>query len=81
MVHKIAKVAALVFLTVFMLPPAVYAHGQFDLAEMGPPLASSVIVGVASYWLVLLWPSVQRTRERATALRRRRSRAKISLVR
>ena len=80
MVHKIAKVAALAFLTVFTLVRAVYAHGQFDPAELGAPLASSAIVGVASYWLVLLWPPVRRTRDRAATLRRRRNRAKISLV-
>jgi hypothetical protein len=79
---ELLKVTALAFLAVLTLASAVYAHGQFDAMEIGPPLAASVIVGVAGYWLVLLWPPKRWARGRAApARRRRRSRAKISLVR
>ena len=90
-VQQFCGVAFLAVLAVFTLVPAVYAHGQFDPAEMGAPIATSAVLGVASFWLVRLWPAAQPagngkgekkiTRNRRMILgRRRRSRAKISLV-
>jgi hypothetical protein len=89
-VQKFLRAAVLALLAVFTLAPAVYAHGQFDPAEMGAPIAVSAVLGVASFWLVRLWPAarpvrdsggnnhrIRRERDRG---RRRRSRAKISLV-
>jgi hypothetical protein len=82
MVQKFTRVAALAFLTMFALTPAAHAHGQVELAEIGAPLATSAVLGVASYWLVVLWPAPLRwVRDRTGLRRRRRSRAKISVVR
>ena len=88
--QQFCRVAFLAVLAVFTLVPAVYAHGQFDPAEMGAPIATSAILGVASFWLVRLWPAAQPAgngkgekriaRNRRILGRRRRSRAKISLV-
>ena len=88
--QQFLRVAFLAVLAVFTLVPAVYAHGQFDPAEMGAPIATSAILGVASFWLVRLWPAAQPAgngkgekriaRNRRILGRRRRSRAKISLV-
>ena len=88
--QQFCRVAFLAVLAVFTLVPAVYAHGQFDPAEMGAPIATSAVLGVASFWLVRLWPATQVarngsgekrvTRNRRALGRRRRSRAKISLV-
>ena len=89
--QRFCRVAFLAVLAVFTFVPAGYAHGQFDPAEMGAPIATSAILGVASFWLVRLWPAAQPagngrgekkiTRNRRMILgRRRRSRAKISLV-
>ena len=80
MVHSLARIAALAVLAVFTLAPAVYAHGPLDAMEIGPPLAASAILGVAGYWLVMLWPLKQLVRDRTARVRRRRSRAKIRLV-
>jgi len=84
------RVAFLAALAVFTFVPAVYAHGQFDPAEMGAPIATSAVLGVASFWLVRLWPAAHPagngksqkriSRNRRLLSRRRRSRAKISLV-
>lgn len=90
-VQQFCGVAFLAVLAVFTFVPAGYAHGQFDPAEMGAPIATSAVLGVASFWLVRLWPAAQPagngrgekkiTRNRRMILgRRRRSRAKISLV-
>ena len=88
--QRFCRVAFLAVLAVFTFVPAVYAHGQFDPAEMGAPIATSAVLGVASFWLVRLWPVSQAarngsgekrvTRNRGVLGRRRRSRAKISLV-
>ena len=89
-VQQFCGVAFLAALAVFTFVPAVYAHGQFDPAEMGAPIATSAVLGVASFWLVRLWPAAQPAgngkgekriaRNRRILGRRRRSRAKISLV-
>ena len=89
-VQQFCGVAFLAVLAVFTFVPAGYAHGQFDPAEMGAPIATSAILGVASFWLVRLWPAAQPAgngkgekriaRNRRILGRRRRSRAKISLV-
>ena len=36
-------------------PAFVYAHGS-GLEEMGPPVATSVTLAFAFYWLMMLWP-------------------------
>lgn len=36
-------------------PSLVYAHGM-GLEEMGPPVATSVTLAFAFYWLMMLWP-------------------------
>ena len=36
-------------------PSFVYAHGM-GLEEMGPPVATSVGLAFAFYWLMMLWP-------------------------
>ena len=89
MVQKLARTAALALLGVFMLTPAAHAHSQLDPTMLGAPLATSAALGVASYYLVFFWPSLRRVRGRTGATRRgraalmgrRRSRAKISVVR
>ena len=36
-------------------PSFVYAHGM-GLEEMGPPVATSIGLAFAFYWLMMLWP-------------------------
>ena len=36
-------------------PPFVYAHGM-GMEEMAPPIATSVGLAFAFYWLMMLWP-------------------------
>lgn len=36
-------------------PSFVYAHGM-GMEEMGPPVATSIGLAFAFYWLMMLWP-------------------------
>jgi hypothetical protein len=47
---------AVLWLTV--MASAAHAHGGIaGPDELGPPVITSVVLGVACYWAVLLWPS------------------------
>jgi hypothetical protein len=39
-----------------------YAHGGIaGPDELGPPVLTSAVLGIAGYWLMLLWPSRRRS--------------------
>ena len=38
------------------MPALVHAHGM-GLGEMARPVTTSVLVGLACYWIVVLWPA------------------------
>jgi hypothetical protein len=38
-------------------PTIAHAHGAASADELGPPLLTSGLLGFASYWVVMLWPS------------------------
>lgn len=39
-----------------------YAHGGIaGPDELGPPVITSVVLGLGGYWLMLLWPSRSRS--------------------
>ena len=45
-----------------------HAHGGMAGAdELGPPLFTSVALGLVCYWLVILWPSSKRNDDKPTA--------------
>lgn len=48
--------AAPVLAALLASPSLVYAHGM-GLEEMGPPVATSITLAFACYWLMMLWPS------------------------
>lgn len=49
-------VFAPVFAALLASPSLVSAHGM-GLEEMGPPVATSITLAFACYWLMMLWPS------------------------
>jgi hypothetical protein len=52
---------------------ATVAHAHGGIAgpdELGPPVITSTILGIACYWIVVLWPS--RRRRDVTKLRTKR---------
>jgi hypothetical protein len=59
---------------------AAHAHGVASPTELGPPVACSTLLGIASYWLVMLWPTRKPNEEeqdrtpRAKNVKRKRGR-------
>lgn len=45
-----------VFGTMITTPSFVHAHGM-GLDEMAPPVTTSILLGLACYWLIMLWPA------------------------
>ncbi len=41
----------------FVLPALAHAHGGMGPDEIGPPIGTAGLIGFASYWVVMLWPS------------------------
>lgn len=65
--EQIAKVGIGVCVAMFAAVAPAHAHGGMaSPSELGPPLLTSGAIGLACYWLVMLWPS-------ATAKRRHQS--------
>jgi hypothetical protein len=45
---------------VWLIAGAALAHAHGGIAgpeELGPPVACSTVLGIASYWTVMLWPA------------------------
>ena len=48
-----------------------YAHGGIaGPDELGPPVITATVLGIAGYWTVMLWPSRRNTGPRTKAPRR-----------
>jgi hypothetical protein len=46
--------------TLWLLASASMAHAHGGIAgpdELGPPVITSTMLGIACYWIVMLWPS------------------------
>lgn len=57
-VRRILGTAISVTVSVAAYTVAAHAHGGMaSPEELGPPVATSTILGIASYWMVILWPS------------------------
>jgi hypothetical protein len=45
------------FVCMIALPALAHAHGAMGPDELGPPLGTGCLLGLVSYWVVMLWPS------------------------
>lgn len=43
-----------------VLPALAQAHGGMGPDEVGPPIMTAGLLGFASYWVVMLWPSTHK---------------------
>ena len=49
-------------LAVLLATPSLgYAHGM-GLDEMAPPVVTAILLGLACYWLIVLWPAGRNTK-------------------
>jgi hypothetical protein len=61
------------FISVLMAPALALAHGGMGPEEIGPPVVTSGLLGFASYWLVMLWPSVKKKEDEAVGVNEQNS--------
>jgi len=71
---KLARGAIIAGAWLMLWCPAAYAHGGIaGPDELGPPVITSAILGIACYWAVMLWPSRRNgSRNEKSAARRAR---------
>ena len=54
--QRICSISLILLGNILATPVLVHAHGM-GLDEMAPPVTTSIVVGLACYWLMVLWPS------------------------
>lgn len=55
---KLCRSIVIAALWIAIAAPAARAHGGMaGPDELGPPVIISTVLGIACYWLVVLWPS------------------------
>ena len=62
------RISATAFIFSMMAPAFVLAHGGMGPDEVGPPLVTSGLLGFASYWVVMLWPSSKKKNDRTVEI-------------
>jgi hypothetical protein len=56
--NRFLRSCAIALLWVAGMASTAYAHGGIaGPDELGPPVITSALLGIACYWLVLMWPS------------------------
>jgi len=65
---KLVSIGAVVFAFLILTPALALAHGGMGPDEIGPPIVTSGLLGFASYWVVMLWPSVKKKGNREDGL-------------
>lgn len=54
------RLRAVILASLWLLASASIAHAHGGIAgpdELGPPVITSTMLGIACYWIVMLWPS------------------------
>jgi len=54
-------------------PALALAHGGMGPDEIGPPIVTSGLLGFASYWVVMLWPSRNKKNDQGAGSREQSS--------
>jgi hypothetical protein len=52
--------SAAVFTSLLITPALALAHGGMGPDEIAPPIVTSGLLGLAGYWVVMLWPSAKK---------------------
>jgi len=61
-----------------VMASSAHAHGGIaGPDELGPPVITSALLGIACYWLVLLWPSRKPRKTQVTGKPMRRGTMKV----
>ncbi len=65
---KLLRSVIVAFFWVMITAGVGHAHGGMaGPDEIGPPMGISVTIGLASYWIITLWPARRREDERKPA--------------
>jgi hypothetical protein len=71
LISQWARIWVVALLWLGLAATAAHAHGGIaGPDELGPPVITSTLLGIACYWIVVLWPS--RRRRDVTKLRPKR---------
>jgi hypothetical protein len=59
------RISAIILTFIVLLPTLALAHSGMGPEEIGPPIMTSGLIGFASYWIVMLWPSAKKKDDQA----------------
>jgi hypothetical protein len=72
-IHSYARAVAAAILWTAAFTATAHAHGGIaGPDELGPPFITSAVLGIAGYWLMMLWPT--RTRRSKAGKKRKMAR-------
>jgi hypothetical protein len=58
LINRLVRRASVAALWLAIAAMSAYAHGGMaGPDELGPPVITSAVLGIACYWAVMLWPS------------------------
>jgi hypothetical protein len=77
-INRLVRGACLAVLWLAVLASSAHAHGGIaGPDELGPPVITSALLGIACYWIVVLWPSRKPPKTQVTGKPIRRRQMKV----
>lgn len=77
-INRLVRSSCVTVLWLAVMASSAHAHGGIaGPDELGPPVITSALLGIACYWLVLLWPSRKPRKTQATGKPMRRGTMKV----
>jgi hypothetical protein len=77
-IDRMVRGACLAVLWLAVLASSAHAHGGIaGPDELGPPVITSALLGIACYWIVMLWPSRKPPKTQVTGKPIRRRQMKV----
>ena len=78
LINRLVRSSCVTVLWLAVMASSAHAHGGIaGPDELGPPVITSALLGIACYWLVLLWPSRKSRKTQVTGKPIRRGTMKV----
>jgi len=77
-INRLVRDACLAIVWLAVMATSAHAHGGIaGPDELGPPVITSALLGIACYWIVMLWPSRKPPKTQVTGKQVRRRQVKV----
>ena len=77
-INRLVRSCCVTVLWLAVLATSAHAHGGIaGPDELGPPVITSALLGIACYWIVMLWPARKPPKTQVTGKPIRRRQVKV----